>query len=266
MKFRIRTTPLKHLGAERSTESVYTASAFDDASPRHMLNKASPSIHHCSWISTPPHTPVDSCLRRNDGGTLMSFRSTPMSFRGTHVIPSVARNLPPTQPKGVKGMLCQLLAAPTHLPVHPPLTSLRSLAPPYASEGGVHLPTPLWIPAFAGMTGGTLMSFRSTPHVIPSVARNLPPSWNARGLGGCLPTAVRWRGGSCRTPGSDTGWPCRSPTGHRCPLPRPRSRSNSRRCCCQCRTQWESATRLSSCPFRRRWRADRRSWCPNSCS
>ncbi len=40
-------------------------------------------------------------------------------------------------------MLYQLLPAP-HLPVHPPLTSLRSFTPPYASEGGVlpHL-TPL---------------------------------------------------------------------------------------------------------------------------
>ena len=245
MKFRIRTTPLKHLGAERSTESVYTASAFDDASPRHMLNKASPSIHHCSWISTPPHTPVDSCLRRNDGGgTLMSFRSTP------HVIPSAARNLPPShRVRGLGGCsACLKNCNAPPFPVHPPLTSLRSFAPPYASEGGVHPITP------------------SRGLCIPSGARNLPPSWNARGLGGCLPTAVRWRGGSCRTPGSDTGWPCRSPTGHRCPLPRPRSRSNSRRCCCQCRRRWESATRLSSCPCRRRSWVGRRCRCPSSCS
>ena len=35
-----------------------------------------------------------------------------------------------------------------HRPGHPPLVSLRSLAPPYAARRG------LWIPAFAGMTKG----------------------------------------------------------------------------------------------------------------
>ena len=52
---------------------------------------------------------------------------------------------------------------PPHLPVHPPLTSLRLFAPPYASEGGVHLPTPLWIPAFAGMTGDSNVIPKHTP-------------------------------------------------------------------------------------------------------
>ena len=139
MKFRIRTTPLKHLGAERSTESVYTASAFDDASPRHMLNKASPSIHHCSWISTPPHTPVDSCLRRNDGGGDSNVipKHTPCHSERSEESPPFA---PVRGLGGCSACLKNCNAPP--FPVHPPLTSLRSFAPPYASEGGVHPITP----------------------------------------------------------------------------------------------------------------------------
>ena len=56
---------------------------------------------------------------------------------------------------------------PHHIPVHPPLLcrffGLRSLVPPYASEGGVLIPSlPLWIPASAGMT------MRLTPAVSSS--------------------------------------------------------------------------------------------------
>ena len=47
MKFWIRTTPLIHLGAERSAESVLTAGVVDDASPRNML------IKHLSLYSEP---------------------------------------------------------------------------------------------------------------------------------------------------------------------------------------------------------------------
>ena len=43
----------------------------------------------------------------------------------------------------------------------------------------------LWIPASAGTTKEALLSFRAYAHVIPSGARNLPPSQSVRGLGGC---------------------------------------------------------------------------------
>ena len=86
------------------------------------------------------------------------------SERGEESPPFVER-------KGARGMLTfQQLA------VHPPLTSLRSFAPPYASEGGLvalrlRMGVPPWrFLAALGMTWD---------------ARNLPPSWNVRGLGGC---------------------------------------------------------------------------------
>ena len=71
-----------------------------------------------------------------------------------------------------------LACLPHHLPAHPPLTSLRLFAPPYASEGGGTSSPPFAFtpsPPFAERKGA-----RGMHHC-------LPPSWSVRGLGGCLP-------------------------------------------------------------------------------
>ena len=60
---------------------------------------------------------------------------------------------------------------------HPPLTSLRSFAPPCAEAKGAYVFPLLSFPASP--------CHSEHPHVIPSAARNLPPSRSARGPGGC---------------------------------------------------------------------------------
>ena len=119
-------------------------------------------------------------------------KGTYISASRTHVIPSTARNLPPSQSvSGLGDAQCHSEAQrgisppslnlppswnvrglggcsascwlPPHLPVHPPLTSLRSFAPPYASEGG--------------QGDAQCHSERSE--------ESLPPSQSVRGLGGC---------------------------------------------------------------------------------
>ena len=70
----------------------------------------------------------------------------------------------------------------THPPVHPPLTSLRSFAPPYAPRRGRTSSPSLWIPAppvisvisaNAGIQRGWETRVERCRRVIPSVARNL---------------------------------------------------------------------------------------------
>ena len=81
--------------------------------------------------------------------------------------------------------------APPHRPGHPPLVSLRSLAPPYAARRG------LWIPAFAGMTvsGGRVEMAGGPCRTAPGIPRVLAPLARAPFVGderGKLPSWGRF--------------------------------------------------------------------------